>query len=204
LRDGKQYGPYPYQELLRRAELGEIRAEDMFWRPGFAEWTPASSIPGLLRPPEATPSPVSDNPLPPSLSDIEKVIAKVEPTGELSIRDITFNDLKALELHITRWIYPARNVSAFFPLFTGPQRAAINFYGWVAIATAVAGLVLAIRTGVWWWFALLLLAPVIWGANRKSMEQFFVENLANDPAFFDAVKQSQGDDVKLVLKPTKR
>jgi hypothetical protein len=54
--------------------------------------------------------------------------------------------------------------------------------------------------GSWWWAALLLLAYVTWQANRTSVEQFFVEDLQSDPAFFEAVKQAQGDAVKLVLR----
>ena len=188
LRDDKQYGPYPFHELLRQAELGAVRPEDLFWRPGFTEWTPASSIPELLQSPEAN-SPVPANQAPSLYEDIAGVIAKgvqsSDGSREVSIRHLNFDLLKALKSHIAGWRYPARNVSAFLPLFTAPQRAAITFYGLVAIATAIAGVALAILMGGWWWFALLLLTPVIWRANRRSMEQFFVENLQNDPAFFE-------------------
>jgi hypothetical protein len=33
--------------LLRLAELGRLRADDLVWQPGFENWTTAGSIPGL-------------------------------------------------------------------------------------------------------------------------------------------------------------
>ena len=49
-RDGKQYGPFSHQELLRWAQNAELLPTDLVWKAGFADWMPASSIPGLLKP----------------------------------------------------------------------------------------------------------------------------------------------------------
>lgn len=51
-RKGKQWGPVAHDELLQQVARGEIGPDDLVWRPGFAQWTPASSISGLLRPPD--------------------------------------------------------------------------------------------------------------------------------------------------------
>ena len=121
-------------------------------------------------------------------------------TMEIPISHLTFEEVKALQSGMTGWSYPKRNVSSFLLLLSGPQRAAINLYGWAAIALALAGVVLPFILGSWWWATLLLLAYVTWQANRKSMEQFFIENLTTDLAFFEAVKHAQGDAVKVVLR----
>lgn len=50
-RDGKQWGPFSHEELLQRAARGEVWSDDLLWKPGLTDWTPASSIPGLLSTP---------------------------------------------------------------------------------------------------------------------------------------------------------
>ena len=43
-RDGQQYGPITDAELKKVIELGHLRAEDLIWRAGFAEWRVANDI----------------------------------------------------------------------------------------------------------------------------------------------------------------
>lgn len=52
-RDGKQYGPYAGDEILRLAEAGTLRPNDLVWKPGFAGWRPLSAVSGLITPPPA-------------------------------------------------------------------------------------------------------------------------------------------------------
>ncbi len=48
-RDGKQYGPVSDGEMRKLIELGHLKAGDLVWRQGFAEWQPAQ----VLLPPAA-------------------------------------------------------------------------------------------------------------------------------------------------------
>jgi len=48
-RGGKQYGPISDHELLKLTELGKLRPDDLLWKPGFATWQTAQSIPGPHR-----------------------------------------------------------------------------------------------------------------------------------------------------------
>lgn len=68
-RDGRQLGPYAGEELLRLAEAGQLRRDDLIWRPGFAAWKPIYAVSGLLTPPSMPGPPSSgvDPPPPPSL-----------------------------------------------------------------------------------------------------------------------------------------
>ncbi len=58
-REGKKHSPISNTELLKLAELGKLRPDDLLWKRGFEEWKAASSIPGLLSPPAA---PTLDSP----------------------------------------------------------------------------------------------------------------------------------------------
>lgn len=62
-RAGKQHGPFSDQELLRLAQSGKLKTNDLLWRPGFETWQPISSVPGVLTPPgpgiSPPPSPAS-------------------------------------------------------------------------------------------------------------------------------------------------
>jgi hypothetical protein len=55
-----------------------------------------------------------------------------------------------------------------------------------------------IANGNWLWALLIILGFGFWRANRKSMEQFFLEQLIEDEAFFNRV--AAADMVKVVLK----
>lgn len=54
--NGQQNGPVSEEELLSRFEKGEIKASDLVWNEGMADWTPFHSVPGLR------PAPVSTEP----------------------------------------------------------------------------------------------------------------------------------------------
>jgi hypothetical protein len=55
-RDGKQYGPISDEELRRLIELGKLSRDDLLWRPGFADWRAASTVPGIFTPPGPPPA----------------------------------------------------------------------------------------------------------------------------------------------------
>lgn len=50
-RGGKQFGPFSAPDLSKMAEIGTLRADDLVWKPGYDGWKPASTVPGLIRPP---------------------------------------------------------------------------------------------------------------------------------------------------------
>jgi len=45
-RGGTRYGPFTYAELLRQAKRGELRDDDLLWRPGVAGYVEASTVLG--------------------------------------------------------------------------------------------------------------------------------------------------------------
>jgi hypothetical protein len=47
-RGDKQYGPLGNRELLLLAERGELKQDDLLWRPGFSSWKPAREIGDLM------------------------------------------------------------------------------------------------------------------------------------------------------------
>jgi hypothetical protein len=47
-RGDKQYGPLGNRELLLLAERGELKQDDLLWRPGFSSWKPAREIGDLF------------------------------------------------------------------------------------------------------------------------------------------------------------
>jgi uncharacterized protein DUF4339 len=49
-RDGQQLGPFAGLELLRLAEAGQVRASDLVWKPGFADWQPLSALAAAFAP----------------------------------------------------------------------------------------------------------------------------------------------------------
>ena len=95
-------------------------------------------------------------------------------------------------------IYPRRNVSQAIGLLSRGQQAAINLWGWAAALTMLAGIIVPIWQGNWMWTGLVVLGFIIWRANRKSMEDFFLQQLHEDEAFFNAIAET--DWVKVVLK----
>src|SRR5262245_50429841 len=47
-RGDKQYGPLGNRELLLLAERGELKQDDLLWRPGLSAWKPARELGHLL------------------------------------------------------------------------------------------------------------------------------------------------------------
>lgn len=43
-RDGKQYGPLSDAEMGLFVRGGHLKPDDLVWRPGFSDWTPAASV----------------------------------------------------------------------------------------------------------------------------------------------------------------
>jgi hypothetical protein len=120
------------------------------------------------------------------------------PDG-IPIKDLTFSELQGA--NVAGWVYPRRSISPCIPLFSKTQQAALNLYGWVAMLMVPAGIGLAIYFGSWWWLLLMPGAYLVWKANRKTMEQFFLENLKGDRAFYEAIqKSSLGDLTKVVVQ----
>ena len=78
---------------------------------------------------------------------------------------------------------------------------ALNVWGWIAILTMIAGAVVPIFTGNWLWALLIVLGFGFWRANRRSMEQFFLEQLVGNKRFFERIATT--DMVRVVLKSDK-
>ena len=53
-KNGQQHGPVTSSQLKELAAAGQIGANDLVWKDGMAEWTPASSIDGLFAAGEAS------------------------------------------------------------------------------------------------------------------------------------------------------
>jgi TM2 domain-containing membrane protein YozV len=61
--DGNKYGPYSDEQMKEMAGAGQVVPTDMVWKEGMAEWSPATTIPGLFpdRPPSPPPAPPPDS-----------------------------------------------------------------------------------------------------------------------------------------------
>ena len=46
--DGGREGPVSAGELKKKADAGAIKATDLVWKDGMADWVPAKSIKGLF------------------------------------------------------------------------------------------------------------------------------------------------------------
>lgn len=120
---------------------------------------------------------------------------------EIPITQLTHDEMRASVGQIVGWSYPKRSVSPFIRAFPRPQQLAIDLWGWIAILMFIAGIALPLVLSSWWWLVLSGVAIAAWRSNRTSMEQFFVENLRDNPEFYDLVSRSQiGDRVKVVLQ----
>ncbi|MBX9625228.1 MAG: GYF domain-containing protein [Gemmataceae bacterium] len=49
-RDGERAGPVSVGELRRLIDDGEVGREDLVWKEGMPDWTPAARVEGLLAP----------------------------------------------------------------------------------------------------------------------------------------------------------
>ena len=61
-RDGARQGPVSEDELRRLAGAGELRAHDLVWRDGMANWQPAAEVPGLFPDGASVPPPLPPAP----------------------------------------------------------------------------------------------------------------------------------------------
>jgi GYF domain 2 len=52
VRNGKQSGPYRFSTLVEAVTKGALSRDDQIWRPGWAAWRPAHSVPDLFVPPD--------------------------------------------------------------------------------------------------------------------------------------------------------
>jgi hypothetical protein len=50
VRNGKYYGPYNFSILVGAVGKGILSPRDKVWRPGWDDWRPAESVPGLFAP----------------------------------------------------------------------------------------------------------------------------------------------------------
>jgi len=94
------------------------------------------------------------------------------PEG-VSIKKLSFDEIeKARDTpSIAGWVYPKRDISSTIPLFSNGQKAALNFYGWVAGAMVVAGIILPFILGNLAWVLLVPGAVVMWRAKPFWSEQ---------------------------------
>jgi hypothetical protein len=64
-RDGRQFGPYPLEDLRRYLIQGSVLLTDLAWTQGMPTWVPVSQILGIPAPSAAPPPPVGP-PRPPA------------------------------------------------------------------------------------------------------------------------------------------
>jgi TM2 domain-containing membrane protein YozV len=72
--DGRQAGPVAETLLKQLIGSGQIRAQDLVWRDGMAEWQSAASVPGLLVPVTGT---IPGAPVLPARPESKRVLAGV-------------------------------------------------------------------------------------------------------------------------------
>ena len=79
-RGNRQSGPVASLELKRLAAAGELRPDDLVWREGMAEWTPARNVRGLF---EEEKSPASP---PPGIESPSKAASGQSVLSDSAIR----------------------------------------------------------------------------------------------------------------------
>ncbi|RQD72793.1 MAG: DUF4339 domain-containing protein [Candidatus Syntrophonatronum acetioxidans] len=47
-RQGEQYGPYSWEELIHFAQQGNLQPADLLWQQGMDQWVGADTIEGLF------------------------------------------------------------------------------------------------------------------------------------------------------------
>ncbi len=72
-RDGQKFGPFSAEEVKARLASGELRATDLAWSEGRAEWSPLSAFPGISTA-SATPPPLNAPALPPPLRKVPQLL----------------------------------------------------------------------------------------------------------------------------------
>lgn len=112
---------------------------------------------------------------------------------------LSFEEMHLLESEIAEWKVPKWETSRFISLMTTPQRAAISFYFWIGMLMVPAGIITFLVTWNWLWLLVIPAAYFVFKANRRSADQFFLENLQQEHAFYDAAVKD-GIKVLLVLK----
>lgn len=96
-RDGKQHGPLTDVEMRTFVAHNYLRPADLIWRPGMADWQPATTVfPGVFQPPMPSPAPVAPAPqqaAPPQAAPAPQTAPTMQPGqpisqhGELAIDD---------------------------------------------------------------------------------------------------------------------
>jgi hypothetical protein len=63
-KDGNESGPFSWDDVVKKANDGWLKANDLIWTPGMSEWIRSGNVKGLFVPP----------PLPDGIKDITKNI----------------------------------------------------------------------------------------------------------------------------------
>jgi len=92
-KEGKQLGPYSFDEVRRQRDSGEIQESDFAWHEGLAQWTPLAQIPGLNL--SAT-GPVPGLPIPPAVG----VSKSGNPTGMRVVTAVVIFGLSFIALFV--------------------------------------------------------------------------------------------------------
>ena len=87
-------------------------------------------------------------------------------------------------------VYPSRNTSYFLDYLPPGERAATNFWGCVAMLMILSSFILPFVLGSWWWLLLFPGGVVFFSSNRTSLDQFVLESLAKNEAFFYLARDS--------------
>ena len=79
-RGGERFGPMSIDDLKRAAADGEVRATDRAWTDGWAEWQPATDVPGIHFADGAELNYAGNGELPPRAANVLRRYAR--PTGD--------------------------------------------------------------------------------------------------------------------------
>ena len=123
----------------------------------------------------------------------------VQPTSQLSFEMMQMLDRSG---NILQWKVPRWETSKMIPLMTGPQKAAISLWFWLGLLLIPAGIIAALVTWKWYWLLLLPAAILLFKANRLSVDQFFIQNLKENRAFYDKANEL-GIETRVVIKGPK-
>lgn len=77
-RDGKTIGPMTFIDLVSAARSGQLGTNDLVWRAGMKDWTPAITVSGLWSPP---PIPDTEGLQPPIVARTAEVSGQRQKTS---------------------------------------------------------------------------------------------------------------------------
>jgi hypothetical protein len=158
---GRQCGPVTSNKLRELAELGYLQPNDLVWKDGMREWSPASKVKGLFRTPPV--------PAPPPLPEPPRQAVPVVVNQEVPIRVVVSKE--GIAEKVAKWVVIGWSAFCLMGVVGGVFRVAASSPPSDGDQYTEAGQVIGIGCGlaIWlvYWAAIAMPSLVIWLLVRK-------------------------------------